>query len=68
MTTMTREEALDKLLVPIIWSMSSSIRARQNLVASRFSDVNAVVPFLNESEMKRVTEWKKQNNHSGLWD
>ena len=68
MTATTREEALGRLLTPITWPASSSIRARQNLVTACFTKVNAVVPFLNESELKRVEKWKAKNKHSGLWD
>lgn len=68
MTVDKRGEALDKLLVPITWPMSSSIRARQNLVTSRFAAVAAVEPFLNEEELKRVAKWRKKEQHSGLWD
>jgi hypothetical protein len=68
MTVDKRGEALDKLLEPIVWSMSSSIRARQNLVHSRFDAVAKVEPFLNEEELKRVEKWRKKEKHSGLWD
>lgn len=65
---MDRNTALEKLLQPIRWDLSSSIRARQNLVESRHKAVNQVIPFLFEDELVQVNKWIKENKHSGLWD
>ena len=61
-------EALDKLLQPIIWDWSSSIRARQNLVCSRRDKVRLVLPFLTGNDLDRADKWLAENKHSGLWD
>lgn len=54
-------------LKPIRWSWSSSISSRQNLVTERFKIVNTIVPFLNETELRLVKQWKKENS-ADLWD
>lgn len=61
-------EALDKLLQPIVWDYSSSIRARQNLVCSRHDKVKLVLPFLTGNDLQRALKWLCENKHSGLWD
>ncbi|USV40924.1 hypothetical protein [Xanthomonas phage BUDD] len=63
-----REEYLDKLLAPILWDWSSSIRARQNLVYSRHDLVRAAYPLMTEEEQARAKKWFKEESHSGLWD
>jgi hypothetical protein len=65
---MTREEALAKHLKPITWHSSSSIRARQNLVTSRFETLQIIYPFLRTEEKAQVDTWRINNSHSGLWD
>jgi hypothetical protein len=64
----TSKEMLDKLLEPITWSWSSSIRARQNLVESRREKVTLVLPFLSEEDTSKANKWLSDNKHSGLWD
>ena len=65
---MTRKEALDKLLQPITWNWSSPVRARQNLVSSRHSQVRTVYPFLLDDERGLADAWFKDNRFSDLWD
>lgn len=61
-------QALNKLLQPIVWDWSSSIRARQNLVCSRHEKVRLVIPFLSGEDLERANNWLSENKHSGLWD
>lgn len=61
-------ESLDKLLEPITWDWSSSIRARQNLVFSRHEKVRLVLPFLSGSDLEKANKWLVENKHSGLWE
>lgn len=63
-----RESRLDQLLLPIKWSMSSSVRERQNYVAARHQEVRAVMPFLTDEEKERAKAWTAANLHPGLWD
>ena len=65
---MTRKEALDKLLDPIVWDWSSSIDSRKGLVISRRDAVRAVHPFLTELELVRTKEWLVNERHIELWD
>lgn len=63
-----RIKALFIALKPIQWRLDSSISSRQALVSKRFEIVNAILPFLNETEKRLVTEWKNENRSSGLWE
>lgn len=63
-----RDELLDKLLEPIIWSYSTSIRYRQDLVVKRRSEVRLVYPFLTEDEKARAKEWLRKERYEGLWE
>lgn len=61
-------KALHQLLEPIIWSWSSSVSARQNLVYKRRSEVALVLPFLTTTMKELAEEWMREERHSGLWD
>lgn len=63
-----REDALSQLLIPIVWDMSSSIRARQNLVTARHNAVHDVYPFLKKKEKAQADAWFANESHSDLWE
>lgn len=67
-TVPTREDALRKLLEPIQWGWSSSVRARQNYVCQRHAEVRAAYPFLMPEERAKADAWRKAEAHSELWD
>lgn len=64
----SRDEAFDKLLIPITWVLSSRIIDRKDLVNSRHKEVRLVYPFLTDEEKKRADEWFESESHSALWD
>lgn len=63
-----RLKTLFKILAPIQWSGSSSIRSRQILVIERNKDVNMIYPFLTDTEKKLADQWRIENSYKGLWD
>ena len=65
---MDREDSLEKLLKPITWPWSSSVKYRQDLVHERQKHVRMVLPFLNDSETARAETWLIEESHSELWD
>jgi hypothetical protein len=64
----SRKVALEELLLPIRWSMSSSVRARQNLVMERHKAVAIAYPFFNDKEREQADAWIASEIYSGLWD
>lgn len=63
-----RDDAINKLLEPINWDWSSSIRSRQNWVSERHSQVRRAYPLMLDEEKARADQWFKDEAHSGLWD
>ena len=63
-----RECAFKNLIRPLVWSDSSSIEYRRNLVLKRLREIHLVQPFLTVSERIEVQDWLKENKHEGLWE
>jgi hypothetical protein len=64
----SREVALAELLLPIRWSMSSPVHARQNLVMQRHKAVAIAYPFFDDKERELADAWISSECHRGLWD
>ena len=60
--------ALNALLMPITWPLSSSIAWRRNLVMQRRAETKLVFPFLTKDEKIRAKKWLDSEKHEGLWD
>lgn len=63
-----RAVTLANLLRPIQWSVSSSVRARQNEVSRIHVIVNNVYYFMLPWEKALADEWCKLEAHSDLWE
>lgn len=63
-----RQKALDDLLEPITWPLSSSVDSRRQTVTDRHEQVHLVFPFLTPDEQKQANEWLKRESHDSLWD
>ncbi len=67
MSGISRERALARLLQPVIWSDSSSVRSRQNAVDAAHRTVDLIYPFLDPAEKALADAWRKVELHAGLW-
>lgn len=65
---LTRNEALNNLLKPIIWDWSSSVKYRKWLVTMRRDAVKLIYPFLTTEEKYLANKWLMEESYHELWD
>jgi hypothetical protein len=65
---MTRNEALEQLLQPIIWPEWLTNEYVKGKVFYRLQQIRLVYPFLSDAEKLRADVWLETEQHLELWD
>lgn len=62
------DEQLDKLLEPVTWDWSSTIKYRRELVRSRRAAVIDCMDSMNARQIERAEAWLKSNTFHDLFN
>lgn len=63
-----RKTAFKRLIMPIVWSESTTIEDRKDIVYESRRLISIVMPFLKKKEKRKAIQWLKDETHSDLWD